>query len=68
MDQKEIVLYLHMKVKRNLMGYRAENLLRLLLCIQVVSRAIPGETLIEAFLEWMKQLQRCIEMNGEFGR
>jgi hypothetical protein len=49
MDEKTIILYLRMKemgrdyVKRNLMGYRAENLSELLVCIQVVLRAIPGQ-------------------------
>jgi hypothetical protein len=72
MDQKKIILYLHMKlslfgyVKRNPMGYRAENLSELLIGIQVILTAIPGETLIEVFLEWMKRLQRCIDRNGEF--
>jgi hypothetical protein len=72
MDQKATVLYLHMKlflfgyVKRNLMGYRAENLCELLVRIQVIVRAIPGEILIEVFLEWMKRLQQSIDMNGEF--
>jgi hypothetical protein len=41
MDQKTIVLYLHMKVKRILMGYRAENLSELLVRVSVILRAIP---------------------------
>jgi hypothetical protein len=51
MDQKTIVFYLRMKVKmkRNLAGYRAENLSASLVLIQVISRAVPGETLIEVF-------------------
>jgi hypothetical protein len=50
MDQTTIVLYLHMKgmefgyVKRNLMEYPAENLFELLVRIQVIFRAIPGQT------------------------
>jgi hypothetical protein len=39
------------------MEYRAENLSELLARIQVISRAIPGETLVEGFLEWVKRLQ-----------
>jgi hypothetical protein len=31
-------------LKRNLMGYRAENLSELLARIQVMLRAVPGET------------------------
>jgi hypothetical protein len=48
------------------MGYHAENLSELLVRIQVILRAIQGERLVEVFLEWMKRLQRCIDMNGEF--
>jgi hypothetical protein len=48
------------------MGYHAENLSELLVRIQVILKAIPGETLVEVFLERMKRLQRCIDMNGEF--
>jgi hypothetical protein len=48
MDLKTIVLDLHikvkMKVKRNLMGYRAENSPELLVWIQVILRAITGES------------------------
>jgi hypothetical protein len=52
MDQKTIVIYLHMKVnvKRNLMGYRAENLSELLVRIQVILCAIPGMTWGEGFV------------------
>jgi hypothetical protein len=41
-------------VKRNLIGYRAENLSELLVRIQVILRAIPSETLVEVFLQWIK--------------
>jgi hypothetical protein len=34
-------------VKRTLMGYPAEDLSELLVRIQVIVRAIPGETLVE---------------------
>jgi hypothetical protein len=57
MDQRTIVFFFHMKVKRNLLGNRAENLSELLVRIQVILRAIPGETLVDVFLEWMKRLQ-----------
>jgi hypothetical protein len=50
------------------MGYRAENLSELLVHIQVILRAIPGETLVEVFLKWLKRLQRCLDTNGEFVR
>jgi hypothetical protein len=66
-DQKKIVPYLHLKVKvkGNLMGYRAENLSELLVRIQIILRDIMGEILVEASLKWMKQSQSCIAMNGE---
>jgi hypothetical protein len=48
------------------MGYRAENLFGPRVRIQAILRASPGETLVEVFLEWMKRLQRYIEVNGEF--
>jgi hypothetical protein len=53
-------------VKRNRIGYRAKNLSELLVRIQVILRSIPGETLVEIFLERMKRLRRCIDMNREF--
>jgi hypothetical protein len=39
------------------MGYRADNLSELLARIQVILRAIPGETVVEIFLKWTKRLQ-----------
>jgi hypothetical protein len=72
MDQKTIVLHLHMKgialahVKRNLIGNRGEKLSDLLVRIQVILRTISGEIFVEVFLEWMKRLQKCIDMNGEY--
>jgi hypothetical protein len=48
------------------MEYRTENLPELLVRSQVILSAIPGETLVEVFLEWMKQLQQCVDMIGEF--
>jgi hypothetical protein len=48
------------------MGYRGENLFGFLVRIQVFLRAIPGETFIGVFLEWMKQLEPCIDMNGKY--
>jgi hypothetical protein len=48
--------FLFAYLKRNLLGYQAENLSELLVRIQVILRVIPGETLVEIFLEWMKRL------------
>jgi hypothetical protein len=59
-EPKTIVLYFSMKgmelghVKRNLREYRAKNLSELLVCTQVILRVIPGETLVEVFLEYTK--------------
>jgi hypothetical protein len=47
------------------MRYCAENLSEPLVGIQVILRVIPGEILVEVFLEWMKRLQRCIDIDGE---
>jgi hypothetical protein len=55
MDQETIVLDLHMKgtefgyEKRNMMGYRVESSSELLVCVQVILRAIRGETFVEIF-------------------
>jgi hypothetical protein len=52
MDQKRIVLYLDMTLflfgymKRNMMPYRVEYLSELLVRIQVILKAVLGETLI----------------------
>jgi hypothetical protein len=40
-------------VKGKLMGYRAETLSELLVCIRVILAEIPQETLNAVFLEWM---------------
>jgi hypothetical protein len=38
------------------MEYHAKNLSELLVGIQVILMAAPGETLVEVFLEWVKRL------------
>jgi hypothetical protein len=48
------------------MSHRTDNFSELLVRIQVILRAIPGETLVEVFLEWMRRLQQRNDMNGEF--
>jgi hypothetical protein len=53
-------------MEKTLMGYGAENLSELLVRIQVILRAMPGEPSVRVFLEWMKQLQRCIDITGEY--
>jgi hypothetical protein len=72
MDQKRNVLYLYMKgirlgyVKRNLMEYRAKSLSELLVRIQMILTAIPRDTSVEVFPDWMKRLQHCLDMDREF--
>jgi hypothetical protein len=47
-------LFLFGYAKRNLIGYRAENLSEFLVRIQVILTAIQGQARVEGFLEWMK--------------
>jgi hypothetical protein len=48
------------------MGYRAEFLSELLVRVQVILRAMTDETSVGVFLEWMKRLQGCIDITGEY--
>jgi hypothetical protein len=53
-------------VKGKLMGYRAETPSELLVRIRVILAEILRETLNAAFLEWMEQLQKCVQVDGEY--
>jgi hypothetical protein len=53
-------------VKGNLMGIRAETPSELLVPIRIILAEIPRETLNTVFLEWMKRLQKCVEVDGEY--
>jgi hypothetical protein len=53
-------------VKRKLMRYHAESPSELLIRIRVILSEIPGETLNAVFREWMEQLWKCIDTNGEY--
>jgi prophage maintenance system killer protein len=53
-------------VKGKLMGYRAETPSELLVRIRVSLADIPRETLNAVFLEWMKRLQKYVEVDGEY--
>jgi hypothetical protein len=71
MDRKAIVLYLQIgrflsSVKRDLTGYHAGSLSGLVVRIQVILRASPGETFVKVFIESMKRLQSYIDMNREY--
>jgi hypothetical protein len=47
------------------MEYRAETPSELLARIWVILAEIPRETLNSVFLEWMEQLQKCVQVDGE---
>jgi hypothetical protein len=59
-------LFLFGQVKGKLMGYRAETPSELLVRIQVILAEIPRETLNAVFLEWMDQLRKCVQVDGEY--
>jgi hypothetical protein len=48
------------------MRYRAEAPSELLIRIRVILAEMPGETLNAVFLEWMEQLQKCVQVGGEY--
>jgi hypothetical protein len=48
------------------MGYRAEIPSELLVHIQVILAEVRRETLEAVFLEWMKRLQKCMQVDGEY--
>jgi hypothetical protein len=48
------------------MGYRAEAPSEFLVRIRVILAEIPRETLNAVFLEWMEQLQKCVQVDGEY--
>jgi hypothetical protein len=53
-------------VKGKLMGYRAETPSELLVRIRVILVEILRETLTAVFLEWMKRLQKCMQVDCEY--
>jgi hypothetical protein len=53
-------------VKGKLMGYRAETPSELHVHIRVILAEIPRETLNAVFLEWMKRLQKWVQVDGEY--
>jgi hypothetical protein len=58
--------FLYGYVKGKLMGYRAETPSEFLVRIRVILVEIPRETLNAVFLEWMEQLQKCVQVDGEY--
>jgi hypothetical protein len=55
-------------VKGKLIGYCTETPSELLVRIRVILAEIPQETLNAVFLEWMKRLQKCVQVDGEYVR
>jgi hypothetical protein len=53
-------------VKGKLIGYRAETASEFLVRIRVILVEIPREILNAVFLEWMEQLQKCVQVDGEY--
>jgi hypothetical protein len=55
-------------VKGKLMGYRVETPSELLfrIRIRVILAKIPREILNAVFLKWMEQLQKCVQVDGEY--
>jgi hypothetical protein len=53
-------------VKGKLIGNRAETPSEFLVRIRVILAEIPRETLNAVFLEWMEQLQKCVQVDGEY--
>jgi hypothetical protein len=48
------------------MGYRAETPSEILVRFRVILAEISRETFNAVFLEWMKQLQKWVQVDGEY--
>jgi hypothetical protein len=53
-------------VKRALHGLEFQNMEKLLEGVIRILNAIPTDTLIGIFHEWVKRLQACIDHGGEY--
>jgi hypothetical protein len=53
-------------VKRAFRGSQFQTVEELLASVVGILNAIPTETLISTFHEWIKRLQRCIDTDGEY--
>jgi histone-lysine N-methyltransferase SETMAR len=58
--------YLFGHVKGLLRGESFETGEQLLLAVKGILRFLEKWTLTKVFLEWMKRLERCIEINGDY--
>jgi hypothetical protein len=61
-------LFLFGYVKGMVMGYRAETPPELLVRIRAILAEIPRKTVNAVFLEWMEQLQKCVQVDCEYVR
>jgi hypothetical protein len=53
-------------VKRALQGSEVQTVEELLAAVVGILHAIPTETLISTFHEWIRRLQTCIDTDGEY--
>jgi hypothetical protein len=53
-------------VKRALQGSEFQTVEQLLAAVVGILNAIPTQTLISTFHEWMRRLQACIDTDGEY--
>jgi hypothetical protein len=54
------------RVIGKLMGYRAETPSELLVRFRVTLAEMPRETSNTVFLEWMEQLQKCVQVDDKY--
>jgi len=53
-------------IKEKLKGFEFANGEELLSAINEILAAIPADTLLRVFHEWMERLERCIELDGDY--
>jgi hypothetical protein len=59
-------LYLFGYVKHRLQGHEFTEGAELVSAISEILNQIPTDTLADVFDNWMRRLQRCIDINGEY--
>jgi hypothetical protein len=58
--------YLFGCVKRQLQGHKFTEGAGLVLAISEILHQVPTATLVDTFDDWMRRLQRCIDISGEY--
>jgi hypothetical protein len=58
--------YLFVYVKHHLQGHEFTERAELVPVISKIVNQIPTDTLADVFDEWMRRLERCIDINGEY--